>query len=467
MILALVTARILENLPFLPIPDAFTVVFDWRVIAFATVISLATTLLFGIRPAVQSVSKDVVISLNPGATGKDTHSSIRSILVVTQVTVCTAMLITAAVLVRSQTAVSDLDKGFVSDHVLMARVNFQGTNYTPETTLAFYEQLLDCFEGAPGILSACVIENVPLVNAMAGIFEFGGGAGSTRVRSDNADREQEVYTNRVTRGHFGTLTIPLLQGRDFGAQDRANSPGVGIINEALARQLWPGESPIGRHIRLADGSSIEVVGVAKNSKYRSEVEQPKSALYLPLAQKPLPPVDTLLVKTSREPIAASTLVRSKVAEIDPSLLVYRFRTLDEQLDLRLIFYRIASYIAGVPGALALVLGIIGTYGTMALLVAQRRREIGIRIALGAHPSEAVSLMLRQGMKWTALGLALGISGAFASTFWLSRYIERIIWFDPIAFLATTLVMAATAGAACFIPARQASRVDPMVVLRED
>jgi putative ABC transport system permease protein len=166
-------------------------------------------------------------------------------------------------------------------------------------------------------------------------------------------------------------------------------------------------------------------------------------------------------------MAVSPLVRSKISEIDPTILAYNMRTVDEQLDMRLLFFRLASYSAGVPGVLAFVLGIIGTYGTMALLVAQRRREIGIRIALGAHPSEAVSLMLRQGMKWTAGGLGLGIFGAFIATFWLSRHLESIVWHDPIAFLSTILLMAATAGAACYVPARKASRVDPMVVLREE
>jgi predicted permease len=349
----------------------------------------------------------------------------------------------------------------------MGSINFAGTAYDRARTSDFYEKLLERFESTPGILSACVVENVPLVNSMAGIFEFGGFAENGQVRSDNADQSYEVYTNRITRGHFSTLAIPILQGRDFTAQDRVNSPGVGIINETFALQLWPGESPIGRHIRFGDGSSIEVVGVVRNSKYRMETEQPQFALYLPLAQKPSARANTLLVKTGPEPMAASVLVRSKIAEIDPTLLAYDFRTLDQQLDLRMVFRRIASYIAGVPGVLAFVLGIIGTYGTMALLVAQRRREVGIRIALGAHPSEAVRLMLKQGMKWTTLGLGLGIVGALISTFWLSRYIERLTWFDPIAFFATSLLMAATAGAACYIPARKASRVDPMVVLREE
>lgn len=467
MIFALLTARILENLPFLPVPDAFTMVFDWRVIAFATAISLAATLLFGMRPAVQSVRKDVVISLNPGATGKDTHSSIRSTLVITQVTVCTAMLITAAVLVRSQSAAHSLDPGLVSSHVLLGSINFAGTGYSPGRIHDFYEKLLERFESTPGIVSACVVENVPLVNAMAGFAAFGGFAQNARVRSDNADVEYEVYTNRITRGHFGTLTIPLLQGRDFTARDRANAPAVGIVNETLARQLWPGESAIGRRVRLEDGSPIEVVGLARNSKYRTEIEPPQFALYLPLAQNPSPRANTLLVKTGPEPMAVSALVRSKIAEIDPSLLAYNIHSLDQRLDLRLIFFRIASYLAGVPGALAFVLGIIGTYGTMALLVAQRRREIGIRVAIGAEPSEAVRLMLQQGMKWTACGLGLGILGALVSTFWLSRHLERLTWHDPIAFLATTLLMAVTAGAACYVPARRASRVDPMVVLREE
>ena len=467
MIVALITARVLENLPSLPVPDGFSVSFDWHVVAFAIIVSLATTLLFGMRPAVQSVAQDVVISLNPGGSGNDTQARVRTTLVITQVTICTAMLITAAVLVRSQKATPASGYGFDSSHVLVGNINFVGTGYSPAKAIDFYEDLIDRLESTPGILSASVVDNVPIVNSLAGVARFGGRAGRVRVRSDNAETEYDAYTNRIMRGHFKTLMIPVLQGRDFSRQDRATSSRVGIINEALAGQLWPGESAIGRHVRLADGSSIEVVGVVKTSKYRGLEERPQLALYLPIAQQPLPLPNTFMVKTSPEPLSQTNLVRTRTAEIDPTLLLYNFDTLDNRINFWMIIFRILSYITGVPGAIAFVLGVIGTYGTMAFVVAQRRREIGVRIALGAHPSEALLLILRQGMKWTGAGVALGICGAFIATFWLSRYLERVAWFDPAAFLVTALLMITVAALACYIPARRASRVHPMIVLREE
>jgi predicted permease len=466
MIFALATARILERLPFLPVPDAFSVVLDWKVILFATVVSFATTFLFGIRPASQAIGKDVVISLNPGATG-ETHARIRSTLIVTQVTICTAMLITAAVLVRSQDIVRTNDRGFESDHVLLASVNFVGTKYSPEQVRDFYDKAVERLNGTPGIASASIVDSLPVVSSWAGVFQFGGTARTLHLRSDAGDRDYAAYTSIVSTRYFSALRIPLIQGRDFELQDSLAAPGVGIINETFARQAWPGESAIGRRLRLEDGSSVQVIGVVRSGKYKSADESPQLALYMPLSQDPQPQANTLVIRTGPAPLAMSSRVRSKIAEIDPNVLVYNIHTFDQRLELGLLIYRIIAYIAGIPGALAFLLGIIGTYGTMALIVAQRRREIGIRIALGAHPSQAVTLVLRQGMKWAALGLLLGIAGGLIATFWLSRYIERVTWSDPAAFAGTAALVALTAATACFIPARRASRVEPMAVLREE
>jgi ABC-type antimicrobial peptide transport system permease subunit len=177
--------------------------------------------------------------------------------------------------------------------------------------------------------------------------------------------------------------------------------------------------------------------------------------------------NTLMVRTSGEPMLSAPVVQARLAEIDPNLLVYNMHTLEERIGRGLLPFRIFAYVAGIPGAFALLLGVIGTYGTMALIVAQRRREIGIRIALGAHPSEAVSLMTREGLKWTSAGLCLGIFGAFLIVLWLSRQFYGLDFLDPVAFASMTLLVLATAGAACYIPARKASRLDPIKVLREE
>jgi len=466
MVFALLSARAFEHLPFqLPIPDSYRLTMDWRVLLFTTVTALATTLFFGLRPSLQCASRDVVTSINPGALPGNRSSRIRSSLITTQVTVCTALLITAAVLVRStQSSLSDY-RGFTADHVLLGSINFMGSGYDREMQRSFYERLMTRLNETPGIVSACVADSLPIALPAGDFFRFGGFFGRYVVRSDSRNEEVQVSTNAVSRGYFATLRIPLIQGRDFIDRDDMNAPKVGIINDAMARRLWPNENPVGRILRGEDGETIEVIGVAGNIRYEEERVAP--LLYRPISQKKDLLPNTILIRTVGEPMLAAALVQGKIGEIDPNLLAYNLHTLKDRLARALLPYRIFAYAAGIPGLFTLLLGVIGTYGTMALVVSQRRREIGIRIALGAHPSRAVALMTREGMKWTSAGLFLGIIGALFIALWLSRNFYGLHFFDPIAFSAVTLLVAGIAGMASYIPARRASRVDPLKVLRED
>jgi len=468
MMFALLSARAFENLPFqLPIPDSYRLTMDWRVLLFTIATSLATTLFFGLRPALQCASKDVAASINPEAMPRTRSSRIRSSLVMTQVTVCTALLITASVLVRStHSSLSDY-RGFTADHVLLGSINFTGSGYDLEMQRSFYERLMTRLNETPGIVSACVVESLPVALLGGDFFRFGASFGRYVVRSDSRSEEMQVSTNAVSGGHFATLRIPLIEGRDFTVRDGMNSPKVGIINEAMAQRLWPNENPIGRALRGEDGATIEVIGVAGNIRYEGKEGRVAPLLYRPIAQRKDLLPNTIMIRTVGEPMLAASLVQAKMGEIDPNLLAYNLHTLNDRLARNLLPYRIFAYAAGIPGVFTLLLGVIGTYGTMALVVSQRRREIGIRIALGAHPSRAVGLMTREGMKWTSVGLCLGIVGALLIALWLSRNFYGLQFFDPIAFSAMALLVAAVAGTASYIPARRASRLDPLKVLRED
>ncbi len=458
MIVALAAARILERLPLpLTMPNAFSLTFDWRVIAYATLISLATTVLFGMRPALQAVKQDVVVSLNPGAFPDEaSHSAIRSTLVITQITVCSALLITATVLVRSQKAPEPLDRGFSASHVLLAAPIFDARADKRE----FYNQLLPRLDRRPGIVAASVAETGPIPGQLDG-----GAMGSLRVQNETSSREFDVQTNYILPDYFRTIGVPFVDGRDFNSYDRVSTPPVGIVNETLARELSRGGNPVGSRLRLPDGSAIQIVGVTHNFKYVAD-EKDEAFLYRPLAQQQSIHRNVLLVRGSQDAAITTSILCAAITEIDPNLFVHT-RTMEHDIRFLLAPNELAMYIAGTPGVLALMLSVIGIYGTMALLVTQRRQEIGVRIALGSHPWQAVALMLKQGMKWTAIGLGIGGFGALVLTFALSRYFYGVPRFDFLSFTLSTVLTAATSVVACYIPARRASRLDPMAILRAD
>jgi putative ABC transport system permease protein len=466
LIIALLTARIVERLPLgFSLPDALTMTFNWPVLLFATAISFATAVLFGLSPALHAVNKDVAASLNPGSSsGNLRHARVRSALVITQITVCAALLITAAVLVRNQKIPAPMSPGFLPSRVLVTSVSFQGSPYDTGKSFGFYEKLLPRFENAPDIVSASAAEVSPAGDVPN---RSTGSAGVLRVRGDTGNEEYLVRSNNITPQYFNTLSIPMIAGRDFARGDGPDSPAVAIVNDTLAQLFWPGESSIGRLLIAADGSSIEVVGVVHDGTSNFD-GSPLPFVYRPLAQNQTSGESKLLIRTAQQDATvAKYLVQQKVGEIDPNVLAYNMHTMEEAFDLVFGSKRMAVYMAGIPGVLAFLLAVIGTYGTMALLTTQRRQEIGIRIALGAHPSTAAALMLKEGMKWTAAGLGLGVAGAIALVFGLSRWMADISQYDVPAFVCGIAVLGVTAAVACYIPAKRACRINPIDVLRQD
>src|SRR5262249_49437831 len=360
---SILSARVLERLPFqLPILDSSRLTLDWRVFLFATALSLATTLLFGLRPALQHAWNDVVVALNPGATQSSArYSRIRSNLVMTQVTVSTALLITAGLLVGSTRMNLSTDHGFRADHVLIGSINFTGSGYDADKQRLFYERLLHRLAEERQIISGCIVDSLPIALPAGDYFRFGGFLGRYVVRRDFSDEETQVFTNIVSPGQFDTLRIQLIEGRDFNEADRPNSPKVGIVNSAMARRLWSNESAVGRTVRGEDGALIEIVGVAADIRYQDD-ERVAPLLYRPLAQHSqvrgyLP--NTLLIRTADEPLRVAGAVQGAIAAIDPTLLAYNMHTLEDRLERTLLPLRVFAYIAGVPGVFALLLGLVG------------------------------------------------------------------------------------------------------------
>jgi predicted permease len=459
---AFVTARWLTHIYLpVPMPVALTFDFDWRVVSFAVGVSLLTTLLFGLGPALQSVKADVVSSLKETGQSVGTHGARgRTALVMTQAALSTALLVTAAVMVQSVVVPPHSHQGFESDGVLIATFHLPRMDYSRDRGIAFCNQLVERLQRLPGVAAASIMDNIPAANSRPLPYAQMQDSGSDRVGAES------VYTFAVSPHHFDVLGIRLLKGRDFAAHDDSGSTPVGIANETLASHFWPGENPTGQHLRTPSGEVIEIVGVAADSKYRSLGEGSTPFLYRPFAQAYFA-TPTLVVKTSGSVAPVLSAIRNDVTQLDPNVLAYTVMALDDRLALSVLPNRAAAWVAGWLGLGALALGAVGTYGVMALLAQQRRREIGIRMALGALPSDAIRLVAGQGMAWTAAGVSVGLGLAMVSTTLLRRLVFGISSTDPLPYFGVAVFIAGTAGCACYLPARRASLVDPVVALRDE
>jgi len=449
---AYVVARFVGQF-YLPVPMPFALTFtmDWRVVMFAIGASCGATLLCGLAPARRALKADVVAALRLSTPG----GAVQSGLVITQATLSTALVITAVVLGHSLTAKLPQPRGFTSAGVVMATVPLSGDAYPPQRRQVIFNTLLERLERAPGVSGVAMVDNIPLTNNTV--------LPQVTLRSEN--RTVQASANAVSRGLFQTLGIALVAGRDFAASDDARLGSVAVVNETLARTLWPGESPIGKHVEQG-GRSIEIVGLVRDSKYVSLDEAPRPFLYSPLASVAIAS-PTFLMKTSGDPTALLAFVRARIAELDPDLVAYNLMTLDERLTLGLIVNRAAAWVSGGLGVLALALGSFGLYGTMSFLVALRRRELGVRLALGAPRGSVMALVARQGLSWAGIGMLLGLVGAWIAAFGLSRFLSGVSAADPLAFAVAPVVLTAAAYLACHIPARRAARLDPLEALREE
>jgi putative ABC transport system permease protein len=262
------------------------------------------------------------------------------------------------------------------------------------------------------------------------------------------------------------MGIPLLRGRDFTPQDREGAPAVAVISEAFARRFWPGEDPLGKRLslRAANGPFIEVVGVAKDGKYITLGEEPRSMLYLPLLQNHETGM-TMHIRTTGDPMSIASGVRAAIASLEKNLPTYDMRTMNEQLSSSLFPARMGATLLVVFGLLALLLAAVGIYGVMGYSVARRTREIGIRMALGAQRGDVLKLVLKEGLTMVGIGVALGLIGAFFATSLLASFLYGVSVTDPITFIVISLILAGVALGAGFVPARRATKVDPLVALR--
>ncbi|MBA2305665.1 MAG: ABC transporter permease [Acidobacteria bacterium] len=451
----------------LPVPVDDSLTIDGRVLTFTALLALATGMLFGLAPAIQGSRPDVLPVLKnetaPSGTGRGWHRfvSLRQVLVVSQVALSLISLIAAGLFLRSFRDAQATDTGFETRGVLVMDFNLGREGYTPERGQLFYQQVVERVAGVAGVQLAAVAQNPPLAGGLL-----------RSVLPEGADTTTQdrilVQVNSVSTGYLDTLGIPLLRGRDFASTDSPGAPLVVIVNETMAERFWPGQDALGKRFKFfGDADFTTVVGVARNAKYNGVAEEPIPFIYQPIRQNYTPQA-ALHVRAAGDAGGLAATVRRQVQEIDPTLSVFDIRTLETQVADSLAPLRINVIVLSTFGGLALLLASIGLYGVASYGVGQRTREIGVRMALGAQPSNVLRLVLGHGLLLVAIGLVAGVVLALGlSTIVPPDLLPNVGARDPWTFVATSALLATVAVIASYVPARRATRIDPLIALRTE
>ena len=436
--------------------------FDLRVLLFTLGISIFTGLLFGLAPAFRASVPDLAETLKLGGRGGSVgwgRNRLRSLLVVSEIALSLVALVGAGLFIRSMRDAQKMDPGFESKNLFMLAFDLGALHYQEGRGQQFLRSAIERANSTPGVKAAAVASNFPL------------GGGLARTVFPEGEDESTGYRGTLTQlddvsvGYFDALRIPLVHGRLLTESDRKETAPVAIINEAMATKFWPNQEAIGKRFHFfGDRRLLEVVGIARNSVVNAIGEVPPPLIYLPVTQDYAPAL-TLQVQTTGKPEAVIGGVRAQIQSLEPNLAITNVQTIGEIIDQGLWAPEMGAALLALFGGLALVLAAVGVYGVLAYSVTQQTREIGIRVAMGAERSDVVSLVVGQGLKLTGAGLALGILVALALTRQLSSLLFGVSVYDPWAYGSVVLILVFVALLACYIPARRATRVDPLVALR--
>ena len=439
---------------------------DARVLFFALAISIFTGWLFGLVPALQLARTELHGGLKEGGRGGGEGARwnrLRSGFVVAQVAFSILLLIAAGLLIRSFDKLLQTGVGFDSKNLFTLEYRLPRTKYAqPEAPWNFHRQVIEQVQQLPGVKSAALIRSLP----------FSGNGGTAGIalldrETPPAGHEPQVDFNVATAGYFGTARIPLLRGRLFSDQDRANTPQVFIINQTMARRFWPDQDPIGKQIKLLeDGTSGPIVGIVGDTKQYRLNDELVPQLYATYSQQPIF-FATLVARTTVEPLSLSESVRQAIWRVDPDQPMWKIRSVQFLVERSVADRRFVLALMIVFAALALTLTVIGLYGVISYLVYQRTPEIGIRMALGAQVRHILRLILRPGLALVALGVFIGLGAACVLTRLMAHLLYGISATDPLTFALIGLFLTLVALVACYLPARRAARVDPVIALRSE
>jgi predicted permease len=431
---------------------------DVRVMIFSALLALLTTLLFGLAPALRASRTDVISALKGAAPGA-ARSGLRRISLVAQVSLSLVLLLTAGLFLRVLFAFQAADPGFAVQNRLYVTTLASAPEFTPEGARQFYAQTLDNLRALPGVKSAAITNLLPLTPINPDCAAVPSGAVRDSV---------QTTTSAISPGYLGTMRIALEAGRDFSTADRPDGQPVAIVNQALAKRLWPGESPIGKRLLVGchDPSAMAVVGVARDARFVSLGEAPKPHVYRPFSQNS-GGIQMILVETASGAGGMLETVRKAVVSSSAGVRLYGVRPLSEWVDRSYWQVRWEASMLGAFGGLALLLAAVGLYGVVAYQVTLRTREIGIRMALGAQATDVLRLVLRQGLALTLIGVGLGLLATMGIARVMARLLYGVSPTDLPTYAAVSLLWLAVAVAACYLPARRAARVDPTVALRHE
>ncbi len=450
-------------IPPTPFPVDFSASISGRVLAFSIAITLVTALVFGLVPALRASRPDVAATLKDAAgsvTAGAARGRLRQMLVVAQVALSVLLLVCAALFVRSLDRAQLVDPGYSLRQGLIASIDLLPNGYDEKRGIVFFQQMLARLSALPQVESATVAYAMPL--------DISSGS-DMNVEIDGyqprAGEEVPAYYNRVGPRYFETLGIPIVRGRAIDANDVDGKPLSVVINETMAKRYWAGRDPIGSTVRFGAGPAT-VVGIARDGKYGKLNEAPRNYIYIPVYQFFRPDMQ-LQVRTAGEPGAALQAIQGEIRKLDANLPLFDVRTVAEHMQLSVFIPKMASTLLGLFGGLALLLAVVGLYSVVAYSVAQRTREIGIRMALGAGRAAILGMVLRQGLILTAIGLGIGLGLAFAAAQAVKSQLLGVTSTDAVSFAGTTLALLFVACAACVIPARRASRLDPLSALRRE
>jgi putative ABC transport system permease protein len=447
------------------LPLRLTVSPDYRVFGFTLLLSFFAGLLFGLAPAWQGTRVDLVTSLKDGTgVGVARRSRLRNLLVVGQVAICSLLLIGSGLCLRSLLHAQAIDLGFEAGDRLIVKLNVSSLGYSEAQERAFFDNLVERTKSIPGVESASLAGHLPLV-------------GTSLILPVNIEGHQPppgesgFWVNEMSVGpdYFKTMGTTVLRGREFTVRDTEGAPRVAVINEEMARRFWPDRDPVGASLTIGSGRGgqpYEIVGVVKNSKYQTLGEGPRSILYQSILQQQFGGA-TLVAKTSGDPSSLLAALRREVGGLDPKVAPTHLGSLRGHLAFALFPVRVTSILLGIFGLLALVLALVGLSGLIAYSVSQRTREIGIRMALGAGTRDVLKLVIGEGMLLTLIGMAIGLAAALGLTRFLSDLLYGVSAIDPLTYGVITAVLIGIALLACWLPARRATKVDPMVALRHE
>ena len=445
------------------LPPALDPSLDKWVLGFTLLVSLLTGLLFGLAPALQASKVDLVAALKNSLENVNRPVRgfrLRDLLVVSQVALSLLLLIGSGLFLRSLQNAYRTDLGFETRNALLATVDLSLQGYSDVQERTFEQRILERISSLPAVQSVSAASFMPVSDA--------GMRDGVIIEGHQAQpgEDTEIDLNIVALNYFETMGITLMRGRDFSAQDNESAPRVAIINEAMARRYWPDQDPIARKFRISGpkGPFIEIAGVVKTGIYRSIGEEPIPYIYLPSAQNQAGGF-TIIVKTAGNPLALAAALRAEVHGLDGNLPVFDVKTMNGHIGEAISQERMIATLLGIFGSLALILAAVGIYGVMSYSVTQRRREIGVRMALGAESGDILKLIVGRGLVLTLSGVGIGLAGALALTRLATGLLFGVSATDPPTFLAISALLTAVALTASFLPARRATKVDPMVALR--